>query len=133
MFEKLAKPVAKKAKSTSAPEMPQTLAFLACVRDKGYRLSYGGFAQAARNLGEDSSTQILGQRGAFLVKKIPADLQPYVCQKGGGYSKGVTWEVETPADLRDRPLITEETVADAITTWQKAVKKAAAKKATKES
>lgn len=123
MFEKLAQPV-KKTRRTKSVEMPKTIAFLRVVVAEGCRLSYGGLAQAARTLKEDASKQILGQRGSTLTKQLPAELQPFVCQKSGGYAKGIEWTVETPADLRDRPVLTEDEVPAAIKEAAKAAKAA---------
>lgn len=119
MFEKLAQ-TPKKSRSTKTLEIPTTIAFLTVVRDTGFRLSYGALAEAANQLGEDTSTQIRAQRGSTLTKSLPVELQPYVCRKAGGYAKGVTWETETPANLKDRPVILEEQIEDAIQTWRDA-------------
>jgi hypothetical protein len=124
VFEKLAK-TPKKTRSTPTLEVPETTAFLTCVRDAGFRLSYGALAEAANQLGEDTSRQIRAQRGSKIVQSMPVALQPYVCRKAGGYRKGVTWDVETPKDLTDRPVIIEENVADAIAEWRDAQAKAA--------
>jgi len=124
MFEKLAK-TPSRSRSRSSIEIPLTAAFLTCVRDQGYRLSYGALAEAANQLGEDTSRQIRAQRGSTLTKTLPSGLQPYVCRKAGGYAKGVTWDVETPADLRDRPVLTITDVAGAIEIYEAAKAKAA--------
>jgi hypothetical protein len=124
MFEKIARPV-KKTRKTKSHEMPQTIAFLTLVKAEGARLSYSALCLAARHYGEDTSGQMPGQRGSTLVKSLKAELQPWVCQKGGGYAKGVEWGVETPADLKDRPVIDEETVDGALETARKAAEKAA--------
>lgn len=115
MFEKLAKTPSRKRSATKV-ELPQTTAFLACVVEHGFRLSYGALAQAARTLGEDGSTQILAQRGASLVKSLPEALQPHVCRKAGGYKKGVLkqFTTELPEDLEDRPVITADSVETAV-------------------
>ena len=119
MFEKIAKPVSK-TRSTKSVELPLTLAFLTLVKAEGARLSNSALCLAARHFGEDHSSQIPGQRGSSLTKGLPTELQPWVCQKGGGYAKGVEWATEIPADLRDRPVIDEETIAGALETAAKA-------------
>ena len=126
MFEKIARPV-KKTRSTKQRELPKTIAFLTLVKAEGARLSYSALCLAARHYGEDTSGQMPGQRGSTLAKGLVVELQPWVCQKSGGYAKGVEWATETPADLKDRPVIDEETVAGALATAAKAAKKAAAK------
>lgn len=127
MFEKLAT-TPKKTRSTPTLEIPKTTAFLTCVRDAGFRLTYGALAEAANQLGEDTSRQIRAQRGSKIVQGMPVALQPYVCRKAGGYRKGVTWDVETPKDLCDRPAILLEDVAEAIAEWEAKVAKDAAAK-----
>lgn len=124
MFEHLAQ-TPKRQRTTASVEMPQTIAFATHVRDQGYRLSYAALALAARELGEDSSTQIAAQRGSTLCKALPDGVQPYICRKAGGYHKAVVWTVEAPKDLRARPVIVGTDVAEAITIWQDAVAKAA--------
>jgi hypothetical protein len=116
MFDKLAK-IPSKSKSSSLPSLTETASFLACVRDQGFRLSYGALALAARQLSEDVNGQIPAQRGGKLVKALPLELQPFVCKKSGKYSKGVVWTVEVPSDLEDRPVITAEVISEAITVW----------------
>ena len=128
MFEKLAK-TPSKTRSTPTLEIPKTTAFLTCVRDQGFRLSYGALAEAANQLGEDTSRQIRAQRGSKIVQSMAVELQPYVCRKAGGYRKGVTWDVETPKNLTERPVILEEDVEDAISEWEAKVAKDAAKDA----
>ena len=122
MFEKLAK-TPKKSRSTPTLEIPKTTLFLTCVRDQGFRLSYGAHAEAANQLGEDTSRQIRAQRGSKLVQSMAVELQPYVCRKAGGYRKGVTWDVETPKNLAERPVIVEEDVEGAIAEWEAKVAK----------
>jgi len=117
MFDKLAISPSKSA-STNLPSLSETAVFVTAVRDSGFRLSYAAFALAARHLGEDVNGQIPAQRGGKLVKALNLDLQPFVCKKSGGYSKGVVWTVEVPADLKDRPVITAEAVIDAVGLWQ---------------
>ena len=122
MFEKIAKPVSK-TRTTKSVEMPKTIAFLTLVKAEGARLSYSALALAARHYGEDTSTQIAGQRGSSLTKGLPTELQPWVCQKSGGYAKGVEWATETPADLKSRPVIDEDSIDSALKTAAKAAKK----------
>ena len=125
MFEKIAKPV-KKTRRTKTRELPKTIAFLQLVKDDGSRLSYSALCLAARHFGEDTSGQMPGQRGSTLCKGLAPALQPWVCQKGGGYSKGVEWpNVETPDDLKDRPVIDEDSIGAALEIAAKAAKKAA--------
>ncbi len=116
MFEKIAKKPSKKVKKTM--NLEKTASFLQAVVDAGCRLSYGAFAAAAKALKEDSSTQIAAQRGAKLVKGLPEALQPFVCRKAGNYAKGISWAVDVPADLEDRPVIITESVAQAIKEWK---------------
>jgi hypothetical protein len=116
MFEKIAKKPSKKAKKSVSLE--KTTAFLTAVVANGARLSYGAFAAAAKALKEDSSTQIAAQRGASLVKGLPEALQPFVCRKAGNYAKGISWAVDVPSDLEDRPVIIAESVAQAIKEWK---------------
>jgi hypothetical protein len=124
MFEKLATTPSKSV-SKNLPTLVKTAAFLACVRDQGFRLSYGALAQAARDLGEDKNGQILAQRGGKLVVALPLALQPFVCKKSGKYSKGVDWkDQETPADLGERPVIEATKVGQALEIWKKAEAKA---------
>ena len=121
MFENVAKTPKKKAKK--APQsLELTTAFLKSVKENGARLSYGAFAGAAKALDKDPSKQIPAQRGSSLVKTLPGDLQPFVCQKSGGYAKGVTWSVETPKDLEDRPVIISESLASALEEWEASLK-----------
>ena len=120
MFEKLATTPTRK--STPKIELTLTKTFLECVQKEGHRLSYAALAGAARILGEDSSKQIAAQRGSTLVKSLPLALQPFVCRKSGGYAKGMTWAIETPSDLRDRPVITASVIGKAVKIWQKATK-----------
>jgi len=117
MFDKLAISPSK-SKSASLPSLSETAAFLSCVKTQGFRLSYGALALAARQLGEDTNTQIPAQRGGKLVKALPLELQPFVSKKSGGYGKGVVWNVQVPADLKDRPVIVAEAVAEAVGIWQ---------------
>ena len=119
MFEKLASTPSRK-RSIKTIELPLTTAFLACVHSEGFRLSYGALALASRAFGEDSSTQIVAQRGSTLVKSLPQALQPFVCRKSGGYGKGVLaqFSQELPKDLVDRPVITGETVHEAVGEFQ---------------
>lgn len=123
MFEKLAKSVSRKPVA-KAIELPLTEAFVAKVQEQGFRLSYGALAQAARIFKEDSSTQILAQRGSTLVKSLPVSLHPTVCRKSGGYKKEVYAAFgEQPADLLDRPVIDDESVEEAIKLYLKKSKK----------
>jgi hypothetical protein len=116
MFEKIAKKPSKKVKKSVSLE--KTTTFLQAVVDAGCRLSYGAFAGAAKALKEDSSTQIAAQRGAKLVKSLPEALQPFVCRKAGNYAKGISWAVDVPADLEDRPVIITESLASALKEWK---------------
>ena len=121
MFDKLAKTPAYPSKSSNLPSLVATSSFLACGRDQGFRLSYGAFAIAARQLGEDTNTQIPAQRGGKLVGAIDLALQPYVCKKSGKYSKGVDWKnLQVPSDLGTRPVIEKDDVVEAIQIWQDA-------------
>lgn len=114
MFEKLAKTVSRK-RSTTKVEIPLTQAFVTVVAAEGFRLSYGALATAARIFGEDSSTQIVAQRGSTLVKSLPATLHATICRKDGGYHKEARAKfVNAPEDLLDRPVIIKEDVAEAI-------------------
>ena len=122
MFENVAKKPKKKAKKASQ-SLENTTAFLTSVVDNGARLSYGAFAGAAKALDKDLCKQIPAQRGSALVKTIPTNLQPFVCQKSGGYAKGIKWDVETPDDLTDRPVIDEDGLKDAIKEWKESLKK----------
>jgi hypothetical protein len=121
MFEKFAKTPAK----TVAPkqELTLTTAFVQALSAEGLRLSYAALAGAARILGEDLSGQIPAQRGAKLVKSLPATLQPFVCRKSGGYAKGVvaSFGEDAPKGLVDLPVITAKEVAEAVGTWEDAV------------
>ncbi len=122
MFENVAKKPKKKAKK--APQsLELTTAFLKSVKENGARLSYGAFAGAAKALDKDPSRQIPAQRGSSLVKTLPEDLQPFICQKAGGYAKGIKWSVETPKDLTDRPVIDEDGLTAAIKEWKASLKK----------
>ena len=105
--------------------MPKTIAFLTLVKAEGARLSYSALCLAARHFGEDTSGQMPGQRGSTLAKGLVVELQPWVCQKSGGYAKGVEWATEIPADLKDRPVIDEDSIDGALATAAKAAKKAA--------
>ncbi len=125
MFENVAKKPKKKAKKASQ-SLEKTTAFLTSVKENGARLSYGAFAGAAKALDKDPSKQIPAQRGSSLVKTLPTNLQPFICQKAGGYAKGIKWDVETPDDLTDRPVIDDEGVAAAIKEWKASLKKALA-------
>lgn len=107
--------------TTSTIELTLTRQFVEAVVEHGFRLSYAALAQAAKDLGENTSDQKLGQRGSKLVKSLPLTLQPYVCRKNGGYKVGVTWDCEVPGDLRNRPVITEEVVSEAVITWQESL------------
>ena len=122
MFENVAKKPKKKAKKATQ-NLEKTSAFLRSVKESGARLSYGAFAGAAKALVKDPSKQIPAQRGSSLVKTISEDLQPYVCQKSGGYAKGIKWSVETPKDLTDRPVIDEDGLTAAIKEWKASLKK----------
>ena len=121
MFENVANKPKKTVKKTISLE--RTIAFLESVKENGARLSYGAFAGAAKALDKDPSRQIPAQRGSTLVKLVPEALQPFVCQKSGGYAKGIKWDVETPDDLTDRPVIDEDGLADAIKEWKASLKK----------
>ena len=114
MFEKLAKtPV--RARTSKTIELPLTAQFLSCVSEHGFRLSYAALAIAAREFGEDSSTQIPAQRGSTLVKSLPVALQPFVCRKAGGYHKKVLSQFsDLPEGLLDRPVIVKDDVAEAV-------------------
>ena len=120
MFENVAKTPKKTVKKTISLE--RTIAFLESVKENGARLSYGAFAGAAKALDKDPSRQIPAQRGSTLVKLVPEALQPFVCRKSGGYAKGVTWSVETPKDLEDRPVIISESLASALEEWEASLK-----------
>ena len=121
MFENVAKKPKKKAKKASQ-SLERTIAFLSEVITSGARLSYGAFAGAAKALDKDPSKQIPAQRGSSLVKTLPSDMQPFVCQKSGGYAKGIKWDVETPDDLTDRPVIDEDGLKAAIKEWKDSLK-----------
>jgi len=118
MFEKLVQPVRKFVRKES--NLPMTIEFMGAIVSNGCRLSYGALTLAARELGEDSSGQIPAQRGAALVKSLPGELQPFVCRRDGGYAKGVLgqFSVELPGDLRDRPVLSEEVVSEALCEWR---------------
>lgn len=125
MFDKFAKTASKSSSKVSSTEIPQTTAFLQALVNEGIRLSYTGLALAARELGENTSGQMPGQRGAALVKELPLELQPHVCRGGkslGSYAKGMTWATEVPENLRSRPALdTIEDVQGAIEVWQAAL------------
>ena len=116
MFDKLASTPSKKKKTVATVEMPLTIAFVTVVRDQGFRLSYSALTLAAQALGEDSSNQIIAQRGSALAKMLPAGLQPFICRKAGGYHKAVltAWTVELPENLRSRPVIDKTGVGRAV-------------------
>lgn len=118
MFEKLAITVTKKT-AKPLPTLTMTLPFLEAVAENGHRLSYSALSLAAQELGDIVPTgQKEGQRGAKLLKSLPVRLQPFVCKKSGGYSKGVAWEgVDVPSDLGFRPVITEENVFQAVSIY----------------
>lgn len=118
MFEKFAKSPVKKV--TVKVELESTAQFVTALADEGLRLSYAALAGAARILGEDSSGQIPAQRGAKLVKSLPAELQPFVCRKAGGYAKGVLQSFGdlAPEGLVDFPVITAKEVAEAVEVFQ---------------
>ena len=118
MFEKFAKTVTKTTPKTTVT-LEATSEFLRALSGEGLRLSYAALTVAARLLGEDSSGQIPAQRGAKLVKSLPASLQPYVCRKKGGYAKGVKelFGEDAPEGLLTMPVITQEIVGEAVQTW----------------
>lgn len=113
MFERFAKS-SSKSESKVEITLTQTEAFLQAVVGEGFRLSYGALTLAARAFGEDSSGQIPAQRGGKLVKSLRVELQPFVCRKSGRYAKGTTWDTEVPGDLRERSVITQEFVLEAV-------------------
>lgn len=120
MFEKLAKKVVSK-KSKPTISLEKTREFVETVREEGFRLSYAALASVARILGEDSSTQIPAQRGAALVKVLPVSLHPTICRKSGGYKKEVFQAfVNAPEDLLERPVLTLEEIAEAVSLWEEA-------------
>jgi hypothetical protein len=119
MFAKFA--VNASAKSTvKTVDLTLTTAFVRALIAEDIRISYGALTMAARALGEDTSGQKAAQRGSKLVKSLPLEMQPHVCRKSGKYAKGVTWETTVPADLTQRPVITEESVEEALEAWEKA-------------
>jgi hypothetical protein len=117
MFEKLNELTSKSTKKSapkSALNIPSLTKFVLELAKAGHRISYGALADAGVMLGEPGTTSLNmsnGQRGAKLVLHLPAQLQPYVCQAGGGYRKGTAWEgVEVRADLRQLPFVRPEAV-----------------------
>ena len=105
----------------SAFAFPLTTAFVQALTKEGYRISYTALRNAAHELGEDSSNQKPAQRGAFLAKQLPADLQPSVSRKDGTYHEKVltAWTVVVDrAELGTRPVITQDSVIDAIRIWE---------------
>ncbi len=121
MFENVAKKPKKKARKATQ-SLENTVVFLTAIVDNGARLSYGAFAGAAKALDKDMCKQIPAQRGSSLVKTLPTNLQPYICQKSGGYAKGIKWDVETPDDLTDRPVIDGDGLGAAIKEWKASLK-----------
>ena len=120
MFEKFKSQSAPKA-STPKVELTVTTEFVRALVKEGLRLSYASLTTVARELGEDSSTQKAGQRGAKLVKSLPLNLQPYVCRQGGGYHKKVLGQFEDlPEGLKDLQVIVQEDVLEALAIWQEA-------------
>lgn len=118
VFEKLAKKVVRKSSKPTLC-LEKTQEFVGTVREEGFRLSYAALATVARILGEDSSSQIPAQRGAALVKVLPEDLHPTICRKSGGYKKEVLGAFgDVPGDLLDRPVITVEEIAEAVSLWE---------------
>ena len=120
LFGKLVSaPKARKGKATPK-EMTRTTAFVESLNAENYRISYTALAKAAKQLGEDSSTQIEAQRGAALTLLLPEALQPLVCRRNGGYSEAATsaWKVEIPTDLRERGIIRHEQVKEAVEAFE---------------
>ena len=117
MFAKFA--VFSSRKVSSVPALTETIGFLECVAEEGFRLSYSALARAAVTLGDvEVSGQKEGQRGAKLLRGLPVSLQPFVCRKGGSYAPGTKWEgVDVPQDLLARPVISEEAVEEAVAVW----------------
>ena len=120
MFEKIAVRPTKAVKTVL--NLEKTSAFVQAVVEAGCRLSYASLALAARAFKEDSSTQIPAQRGSKLVKALPEAVQPFICRKAGNYAKGISWAVDVPADLEDRPVIISESVGAALKEWANASK-----------
>ena len=116
MFEKIAKKPSKKTKKSVSLE--KTSEFLQAVIDAGCRLSYTSLAHAAKALKEDTSTQIAAQRGAALTKQLSEAQQPFICRKAGTYASGITWKVDVPSDLGDRPVILAEGLGAALKEWK---------------
>ena len=114
MFEKFTAPSPRRKRGKQPNEMPRTEVFLISVKENGFRLSYAALTRISRIFEEDASGQIEAQRGAKLVQSLPVSLQPYVCRKDGSYAKGISWEVETPEDLRDRPVIQADRAEEAV-------------------
>ena len=102
-----------------AATLNNTIDFLECVSLEGFRLSYSALTLAAVELGDIAANgQKIGQRGAKLLRGLPVALQPFVCRKNGSYAVGTKWEgVDVPQDLRNRPVISEESVVEAVQTW----------------
>ncbi len=117
MFEKIAKSPSKKSKKKSV-SLEKTSEFLQAVIDAGCRLSYTSLAHAAKALKEDTSTQIAAQRGAALTKQLSEAQQPFICRKAGTYASGITWKVDVPSDLGDRPVILAEGLGAALKEWK---------------
>ena len=136
MFEKFAVTKSTSTSTSSTVELTRTTEFLQCVVDKGYRLSYGALAAAAKILGENTSGQSPAQRGSALVKQLPEALQPFVCRHKGNYAKGADskWHDGAPemAELLKLPVIqrtvdtkdwaANEIVAGAVEIWEESLK-----------
>jgi len=78
------------AKSKLTPEQEEgrdnTIAELQAKAEEGTRVTYARFAELARANGWIGESKISdGQRGAGLLRQVPAELQYNICQSSGRY------------------------------------------------
>lgn len=134
MFSQFTNQTSKKVRKSSL-NIPKTTAFVQALVSEGVRISYGGLATVALELGEvKPSGQSLGQRGIGLVKALPGVCQPMVCRGGnpngetfGTYHKksiaawedqGITFDVD---ELVAKPVLGKDTAAEAVLTWLESI------------
>lgn len=106
MFSDLTKKVSKpskRARKSSGPEIPRTIAFVRALQVDNLRLSYAALADASELLGEHTATGMsAGQRGSALCRgSIPGDLQPNICNATGSYAKGMEWDEAPDANVKE--------------------------------
>jgi hypothetical protein len=91
-------------------------AFLGVCKEQGLRINYGALTTLCLHLQlVEPSNFNIHQRGASLVKKLDADVQPFVCRKNGSYDvSAITWDANLAKQLRQAAVISEENVVAAF-------------------